>query len=61
MLVDAKRIIRKACWVACVLLIVLSSCSSSKNPYKKRRKMAPCDCPKFNYVPQNDNNVYVVI
>ena len=35
--------------------MVLCSCNSSKQASKKRRKQAPCDCPKFNLVPQNDN------
>ena len=41
-------------WMVCVVLTVLCSCNSSKHPYKKRRKPAPCDCPKFNYAPQPD-------
>jgi len=50
------RIFRKTGWIVCVTLMVLCSCTSSKHTYKKRRKPAPCDCPKFNYVPQNNFN-----
>jgi hypothetical protein len=39
--------IRKAGWLVCIMLFVFCSCSSSKNNYNKRRKMKPCDCPKF--------------
>ena len=46
--------IRKTGWIICLVLFVLCSCNSAKHASKKRRKMAPCDCPKFNYVPQND-------
>ena len=49
------RIFRKTGWMLCLVFIMLCSCSSSKHPYKKRYKMAPCDCPKFNYVPKNEN------
>jgi len=45
----AKYIIRKAGWFACFFLFALCSCNSSKHASKKRRKMAPCDCPKFTY------------
>jgi len=44
----------KTGWMVCVFLMVLCSCNSPKQTYKKRHKPAPCDCPKFNYVPQND-------
>ena len=47
-----QTVIRKLCWMVCVLLMMLCSCSSSKHNYKNRRKPAPCNCPKFNYVPQ---------
>jgi hypothetical protein len=47
--------LRKIGFITCVLLIALCSCNSSKSASKKRRKQAPCDCPKFNYVPQPDN------
>ena len=46
-------------FIACVLLIILCSCNSSKQASKKRRKQAPCDCPKFNYVPPSDNVYYL--
>ena len=46
---------RKISFIACALLIVLCSCNSSKHASQKRRKQAPCDCPKFNFVPRNDN------
>ena len=48
-------VFRKISFIACALLIVLCSCDSSKQASKKRRKQAPCDCPKFNFVPRNDN------
>jgi hypothetical protein len=48
---------RCVCRLAFAVLILLCSCSSSKNPYKKRRKMAPCDCPKFTHVPQIEHDV----
>ena len=53
-LVKKQAVIRKICRMACVLLILLCSCSSSKHGYQKRRKPAPCDCPKFNYAPQTE-------
>ena len=46
-------VFRKISFFACVLLMVLCSCNSSKHASQKRRKKAPCDCPKFNFVPQN--------
>jgi hypothetical protein len=55
------RIFRKTGWIVCVGLMLLCSCSSSKNPYKKRRKPAPCDCPKFNHAPQNDSDYKVYV
>ena len=58
MMID--NIVRKISWMACILLVVLCSCNNSKYAYKKRRKPAPCDCPKFNYVPQNDPDRDVV-
>ena len=48
------RIFYKTGWIVCLVLMTLCSCNSSKNTYKKRHKPAPCDCPKFNYVPQNN-------
>ena len=48
------HIICKTGRMICVLLILLCSCNSSKHTYKKRQKAAPCNCPKFNYVPQDD-------
>ena len=48
-------VFRKISFIACALLVVLCSCNSSKQASKKRRKQAPCDCPKFNFVPRNDN------
>ena len=53
--------VRKTGWIVCVLMVLLCSCSSSKNTYKKRNKPAPCNCPKFNYVPQNDKGTYANI
>ena len=53
-LIKEQTVIRKLCRMACIFLILLCSCNSSKHASQKRRKMAPCDCPKFNYVPQND-------
>jgi len=47
---------RAISFMICVLLILLCSCNSSKHAYKHRRKPAPCDCPKFNYAPQNGIN-----
>jgi len=49
-----QTVLRKICRMACVLLILFCSCSSSKHNYKKRHRAAPCDCPKFNYAPQNE-------
>ena len=49
------RIFRKTGVIVCILLLVLCSCNSSKHASKKRRKIAPCDCPRFNYVPQADD------
>ena len=46
---------RKISFFACVLLMFFCSCNSSKHASQKRRKKAPCDCPKFNFVPRNDN------
>lgn len=40
--------------VLLVLVILLGACNSSHRAYKKRRKPAPCDCPKFNQVPDYD-------
>jgi len=48
--------IRKICWMVGVLMVVLCSCSSSKQTYKKRRKMAPCNCPVFTFTPQTDGD-----
>ncbi len=50
---------RKIGLVACAFLILFSSCNSSQRASKKRRKQAPCDCPKFNDVPHK-NNTYKV-
>ena len=46
---------RKIFLISFAAAMLLGSCSGSHNTYKKRRKKAPCDCPKFNYVPHNDN------
>ena len=48
-------VLRKISFIACAFLVLFCSCNSSKQASKKRRKQAPCDCPKFNFVPQNDN------
>ena len=47
-------------FIVCVLLIALCSCNSSKHAYKKRRKPAPCDCPKFNYAPPTDKTLVFI-
>lgn len=45
------------------VVLLAGACSSSRPASnKKRRKMAPCDCPKFNYVPFNDpDKTFLVI
>ena len=53
-IVRSGGVIRKAGWIACILLVALCSCNSSKHASKKRRKMAPCDCPKFSEVQKAD-------
>jgi len=51
-------VLRRVGWMACILLVALCSCSSSKNPYKKQRKITPCDCPRTSYTP-TIGNAYV--
>ncbi len=50
---------RKILFIVCALGILVSSCNSSHQASKKRRKQAPCDCPKFNYVPGHALPYYV--
>ena len=53
------NISRKIVFTAFAFLILLSSCNSSHRASKKRRKQAPCDCPKFNHIPeQTSENMY---
>jgi hypothetical protein len=43
-------IFRKELFMLLVGALLLGSCSGSHGAPGKRRKPAPCDCPKFNYL-----------